>query len=49
MTGSKEYVPGNDTAKGTQYGYHIRSHFDERHGEGARIEGRACTLQFDKK
>jgi len=48
-TGSKEYVPGNDTAKGTEFGYHIRSHFDERHGEGTRVEGRACTLEFDKK
>jgi hypothetical protein len=49
MTGSREYVPGNDTTKGTQYGYHIRSHFDERHGEGSRIEGRVCTLEFEKK
>lgn len=49
MTGSKEYVPGNDTTRGTEYAYKIISHFDERHGEGKRVEGRACALEFDKR
>jgi hypothetical protein len=49
MTGSKEFVPGTDTPKGTEYGYHIRSHFDKRHGEGTRVEGRACVLEFEKQ
>jgi len=49
MTNSKEYVPGNDTPRGTEFGYHIRSHFDERHGEGSRVEGRSCTLEFERK
>jgi hypothetical protein len=48
-TGSKEFVPGTDTAKGTDFGYHIRAHFDLRHGEGTRIEGRPCTLEFEKE
>ena len=49
MTGSKEYVPGTDTPRGTEFGYHIRSHFDKRHGEGTRVEGRACTIEFEKQ
>jgi hypothetical protein len=49
LTGSKEFVPGTDTARGTSFGYHIRAQFDERHGEGTRIEGRACSLQFDRQ
>jgi hypothetical protein len=47
-TGSKEFVPGVDTPRGTSFGYHVRAHFDERHGDGTRIEGRPCTLQFDR-
>jgi len=49
MTGSKEYVPGTDTPRGTEFGYHINSHFDKRHGEGTRVEGRPCTLEFEKQ
>jgi hypothetical protein len=49
MTGSKEYVPGNDTPRGTEFGYHIKSHFDHRHGDGTRVEGRACTIEFEKQ
>ncbi len=48
-TGSKEFVPGTDTPRGTDFGYHIRAHFDERHGTGTRVEGRACTLEFVKQ
>ncbi len=48
-TGSKEFVPGTDTPRGTDFGYHIRAHFDERHGTGSRVEGRACTLEFLKQ
>jgi len=49
MTGSKQYVPGNDTPAGTEFGYHIKSHFDLKHGEGTRVEGRACTIEFEKQ
>ncbi len=49
MTGSREYVPGTDTPRGTEFGYHITSHFDKRHGEGTRVEGRPCTLEFEKQ
>ena len=47
-TGSKEFVPGTDTPRGTSFGYNIRAHFDERHGEGTRIEGRSCALKFER-
>jgi hypothetical protein len=49
MTGSKEFVPGTDTPRGTEFGYHINSHFDKHHGEGTRVEGRACSLEFEKQ
>jgi hypothetical protein len=48
-TGSKEYVPGRDTAKGTEYGYNINAHFEDTTGTGTRVEGRPCTLKFAKE
>jgi hypothetical protein len=48
-TGSKEFVPGTDTPRGTDFGYHIRAHFDERHGTGTRVEGRPCSFEFAKQ
>jgi hypothetical protein len=47
-TGSKEYVPGRDTARGTQYRYSIEAHFQGATGTGTRVEGRPCSLQFEK-
>ena len=48
-TGSKEYVPGRDTPRGTEYGYNIDAKFEGTTGTGTRIEGRPCTLQFEKQ
>jgi len=48
-TGSKEYVPGRDTPKGTAYGYNIDAHFDGSTGTGTRVEGRPCSLKFAKQ
>ncbi len=48
-TGSKEYVPGRDTPRGTEYGYNIDAKFEGSTGTGIRIEGRPCTLQFEKQ
>jgi hypothetical protein len=48
-TGSKEYVPGRDTPRGTEYSYSIEAHFKGSTGTGARVEGRPCSLQFEKK
>jgi hypothetical protein len=33
----------------TQYGYHIEAKFSEDSGNGKRVEGRACTVTFEKK
>jgi hypothetical protein len=48
-TGSPQYVVGNDTPKGTEYGYNIDAQFDGSTGSGARVEGRPCTLKFVKQ
>jgi hypothetical protein len=48
-TGSKEFVPGRDTPRGTEYAYNIDAHFKEKTGTGTRIEGRPCSLQFEKQ
>ncbi len=48
-TGSKEFVPGRDTPRGTEYGYNIDAKFDGSKGTGTRVEGRPCTLEFEKQ
>jgi len=48
-TDSKEFVPGRNTAKGTEYGYNIDAHFAATTGTGNRVEGRPCSLQFAKQ
>jgi hypothetical protein len=48
-TGSKEYVPGRDTPRGTEYSYNIEAHFKGVKGTGTRVEGRPCSFQFEKQ
>src|ERR1700722_1126450 len=48
-TGSKEYVPGRDTPRGTEYSYSVDAHFKGTQGPGTRVEGRPCSFQFEKK
>lgn len=48
-TGSKEYVTGRDTPKGTECGYNINAQFDGSAGTGTRVEGRPCSLKFAKQ
>jgi hypothetical protein len=48
-TGSKEFVPGRDTPRGTEYSYSIDAHFNASAGTGTRIEGRPCTYSFEKQ
>ena len=48
-TGSKEFVPGRDTPRGTEYGYEIDAHFVASTGTGVRVQGRPCSLQFSKQ
>jgi hypothetical protein len=47
-TGSKEFVPGRDTPRGTEYSYSIDVQFAGSAGTGTRIEGRPCSYQFLK-
>lgn len=49
QTNGKEFVPGRDTAPGTEFGYHINAHFDDNKGTGTRVEGRACSYEFERK
>jgi hypothetical protein len=46
LTGSREFVPGRDTPRGTQYGYTLQSRFGATTGTGTRVEGRPCSAQF---
>jgi hypothetical protein len=48
-TGSKEYVPGRDTQRGTEYSYNIAARFKGTKGTGTRVEGRACSFEFEKQ
>lgn len=48
-TGSKEYVPGRDTPRGTEYGYNIEAQFEGASGSGKRVEGRPCSFKFAKQ
>jgi hypothetical protein len=48
-TGSKEFVPGRDTPRGTEYGYNIDARFEASTGTGTRVEGRPCSYQFVKQ
>jgi hypothetical protein len=47
--GSREVVPGRETPRGTEYSYDIDAHFSWTTGSGTRIEGRPCTLRFEKQ
>ena len=48
-TGSKEYVPGRDTPRGTEYSYNIKAQFKGTTGTGTRVEGRPCSFHFEKQ
>lgn len=48
-TGSKEFVPGRDTPRGTGYGYHIDARFEDSRAKGRRVEGRPCSVEFEKE
>jgi len=48
LVGAAEVAVGHRPA-GTQYGYHIEAKFSGDSGSGKRVEGRACTITFEKK
>jgi hypothetical protein len=47
--GSPVFVPGRETPRGTDYGFDIEAHFHDGEGTGERVEGRPCTLVFEKR
>jgi hypothetical protein len=40
---------GLGTARGTPSDFHALAHFDDARGDGKRIEGRPCSLTFEKQ
>src|SRR5580693_1096789 len=48
LVGAADAAVGHRPA-GTQYGYHIEAKFSQDSGSGKRVEGRACTVTFEKK
>jgi uncharacterized caspase-like protein len=45
FTGGQDYNVGK-VMEGTPYHYHMQAHFDERQGNGTRLELRPCTARF---
>jgi len=48
LVGASETAVGRQP-KGTSYSYHIDAKFDGDSGTGKRVEGRACSVEFQKK
>jgi len=48
FVGSSDYAVGQ-RATGAPFGYDIVAHFAEASGTGKRVEGRACSVAFDKE
>ena len=48
QTGSREFVPGRDTPRGTDYGFTIDARFAGSEGSGTRVEGRPCSFRFTR-
>lgn len=38
----------NDAARGKQYSYRVKAHFDETSGVGQRLTGRVCEFTFTR-
>jgi len=48
LVGAKEYAVGRRPA-GSAFGYHIEGKFSEKEGNGKRVEGRPCEVDFARK
>jgi len=48
LVGAEEYAVGRRPA-GSSFGYHIEGKFSEKEGNGRRVEGRPCEVEFAKK
>jgi hypothetical protein len=47
IVGAAPYAVGQRPG-GTPYGYHVDAKFSERAGSGRRVEGRPCSVSFDR-
>jgi hypothetical protein len=48
LVGAAPFAVGQRPA-GTAYGYHVDAKFSGNSGTGQRVEGRPCTLSFERK
>jgi len=48
LVGASEVAVGQRPA-GTEYGYHIEAKFSGDSGSGKRVEGRSCSVTFERK
>jgi hypothetical protein len=46
IVGGREYTPGREVERGTEYSYQVDAHFSGNAGTGTRVEGRPCTYDF---
>jgi hypothetical protein len=47
--GARNYTPGQQTPRGTNYAYEVAAHFGQRSGTGIRTAGRPCSLTFERQ
>ena len=48
LVGASEVAIGHAPV-GTDYGYDVNAHFSGGQGSGTRVEGRPCTLAFERR
>lgn len=48
LVGAAPFAVGQ-RPKGTPYGYHVDARFERDHGQGKRVEGRPCDLDFTRR
>ena len=48
LVGAQEVAVGH-RPRGSAFGYHVEGKFSEKEGNGKRVEGRPCELDFAKK
>ena len=48
LVGAQEVAVGH-RPRGSAFGYHIEGKFSEKEGNGKRVEGRPCEVEFAKK
>ena len=48
LVGAQEVAVGH-RPRGSAFGYHVEGKFSEKEGNGKRVEGRPCEVEFAKK